>query len=157
MARTRIGISGVRRFGRLPREQRRVFLAAWFLLPVSTGLLRLFGYRRLQRWASRLSPLRTRAVPGDRFERALATRAMVMKAARRNPIPSTCLSRSVVLDALLRRAAIESDLRFGARQGVEGFEAHAWVEVDGRALELIDVIDRSGGPFLPFHPPAGRS
>jgi hypothetical protein len=49
------------------------------------------------------------------------------------PADSRCLMRSLVVTRLLARRGIASTLVLAAR--VEGgFEAHAWVEVDGRAV-----------------------
>jgi hypothetical protein len=59
------------------------------------------------------------------------------------PADSRCLMRSLVVTRLLARRGIASTLVVAAR--VEGgFEAHAWVEVDGRAV------------LEPGHPPFER-
>lgn len=49
------------------------------------------------------------------------------------PTDSRCLVRSVVLMALLARRGVASSLVIGVRPGAE-FEAHAWIEHDGRPL-----------------------
>jgi hypothetical protein len=59
---------------------------------------------------------------------------MVRVAASRGPYRGNCLQQSLTLWWLLRRQNIESQIRFGARKDGGEFKAHAWVEVDGYAL-----------------------
>jgi hypothetical protein len=72
-----------------------------------------------------------------RGNEARAAAIPLTRAARRAldliPADSRCLMRSLVVTRLLARRGIASTLVVAAR--VEGgFEAHAWVEVDGRAV-----------------------
>jgi hypothetical protein len=61
-----------------------------------------------------------------------------------------CLVRSLVIEAMLHRHGEPAVLRLGARrQSV--FEAHAWVELDGVALNdtapsFIPFVTRPGAP-----------
>jgi hypothetical protein len=48
---------------------------------------------------------------------------------------------------LLRCQNLECAVRFGARRGDDGLEAHAWVEAEGLALPLGPEQDPS---FIPF-------
>jgi len=59
---------------------------------------------------------------------------MVRAAVRNSLGHPTCLEESLALWWLLRRQGIGSDLRVGVRKDGEKFEAHAWVERDGIAL-----------------------
>lgn len=52
---------------------------------------------------------------------------------RRVPMRSPCLVQSLVLLELLARRDVEATLVIGA-VAAGGFKAHAWVEVDGRAM-----------------------
>ena len=60
---------------------------------------------------------------------------MVRIAATYGPFPARCLPRAVVLWALLRRQGVDAEIKLGVRRGDRGVEAHAWVELDGVALE----------------------
>jgi Transglutaminase-like superfamily len=60
---------------------------------------------------------------------------------------TNCLERSLVLWSLLRRHGFLAELKFGARKEDGKFEAHAWVELDGRALNN-DAEAHHG--FVPF-------
>ena len=66
--------------------------------------------------------------------RAQAIARMVGIASSRVPFRVACLHRSIVLWRLLRREGIPCELRLGARTGAGPFEAHAWVECGGMAL-----------------------
>ena len=78
------------------------------------------------------------------------TAAMVKIAARYCQPFSNCLKQSLVLWQLLHRQGIESELRIGVRRDRGEFEAHAWVEYQGIALnEVRDVRE----DFVTFNSP----
>ena len=55
-------------------------------------------------------------------------------AARRFP-KASCLTQAIALEALLAEAGHPSAVRIGVARRTDGsFEAHAWVELDGRVL-----------------------
>lgn len=62
------------------------------------------------------------------------TSRMVNAAIRHVWRASTCLERSLALWWLLGRRGILCELRIGARKLEGKFEAHAWLECDGVAL-----------------------
>lgn len=66
--------------------------------------------------------------------RAAQTVHMVNLADRHGLVHPSCLAKSLTLWWLLRREGIPADLRIGIRKENEQFEAHAWVEHDGAAL-----------------------
>ena len=69
------------------------------------------------------------------------------------PWPSTCLRRSLVLTALLRRRGLSANVRFGVRREADLLLAHAWVECDGVEIEAA----RQGFEVLePALVPAGE-
>lgn len=128
-------MGSVRRFARLPLWEKRCFLEALFLLPLTVVAIRAWG---LQRWQARL--LRFGASrPGARapqpdIARARRVARMVAAAARRVPMHTTCLHNSVVLWWLLRRQGLGGELRLGSRMREGRLEAHAWVECAGEVL-----------------------
>ena len=66
--------------------------------------------------------------------RARAVARLVGIASSRVPLRVACLHRSIVLWRLLRREGIPCELKLGARTDAGPFEAHAWVECSGVAL-----------------------
>jgi hypothetical protein len=48
---------------------------------------------------------------------------------------------------LLGRHGIETDLRIGVRRALGQFEAHAWVELDGIALNDSNDVGQRYSPF----------
>jgi hypothetical protein len=78
----------------------------------------------------------TRAANADRattYVEALRLGSALTRTLRPLPLDDRCLIRSLVLTALLARRGVSSRLVIGVRPGEE-FGAHAWVELDGRAL-----------------------
>lgn len=65
---------------------------------------------------------------GDRLGRA------VDGTLPRLPVDSSCLLKSLTLSRMLARRGIDSVLVIGVDAPGQDFGAHAWVEVDGRAL-----------------------
>jgi hypothetical protein len=98
------------------------------LLALTRVLLPLLGLksvRRLLAGSSRRSSARD--------ERSIVR--MVLRAARFCPIGSTCLTRAITAQYFLRRAGIESRLCIGVmRDDQKAFQAHAWLERDGRVI-----------------------
>ena len=62
------------------------------------------------------------------------TAHMVNSADRHGLVHPSCLAKSLTLWCLLGCQGIASHLRIGIRKEGEKFEAHAWVERDGVAL-----------------------
>src|SRR5262249_37751526 len=125
-----------------PAERRLVVGAAGLLATVRVGLwvlpfrwvhgaLCAFGSRR--RFAGGDAP------PVERIVWAVGAAACLVPRA-------TCLVRALAAQALLARRGYASQLRLGAsRAPGRSFEAHAWIERDGRVL--------IGGPVDPRYVP----
>lgn len=131
-------------FTSLSRVQQRTLVASWAWLPLfSLGLrvMGLPGFRALlQRKTVRGATVMT--LPGMQ-----ALGEAVNIAARHMPYPATCLTRSLLMNWLLHRRGVPSDLRIGVRITNGTLDAHAWVEVGG-----VPVNDRPDvvGQFMPF-------
>jgi len=67
---------------------------------------------------------------------------MVQAAGRYGISRPTCLEESLTLWYLLRDQGVAADLRIGVRKQTGKFEAHAWVEHDGQALNQIEEAHR---------------
>lgn len=120
-------------FFRLSWAERWLVLQAAALMPAIRGCTKLVGVqpvaRALDRMAHRGSAPATQE--GSATVRLVTS---CVRIAARNTWSNTCLHRSLTLWWLLRRHGVDSDIRFGARRGPEGLEAHAWVEWHGYAL-----------------------
>ena len=75
------------------------------------------------------------------------TARLVRIAAERGPYRAKCLEQSLVLRWLLLRQGIEARILFGARKEDEQMQAHAWVEVNGMALNEDDGVYRDFSPL----------
>ncbi len=126
-----------RRFRERPLEERALILRAMVLLPLTGIGLRVFGFRRWKQLIERFS-VRTRALkvaePAIQLEKAGLTVRAVRSAELHGPAKPNCLKRSMVLWWMLRRDGIGGELHIGARKNGLHFEAHAWVELDGKVL-----------------------
>lgn len=121
--------------GRAPGVIRSmVVIAAMDVLPRMIGLrrtLRLIGGRSAGVSATE-----------DVIE---ATMNSVCTAAAFYPRRALCLEQSLALTWLLRRRGVPAELRIGVQ--ARPFYAHAWVEVDGRALNEPTDLPKVLTPF----------
>ena len=136
-----------RKLRRLPWTEWRLLLQAVFLLPLVAALVRLGGLRRCMVALARFAPdeYAETVVPAEQTVRSVAR--MVRAAALHGPYRANCLQQSVTLWWLLRRRGVASDLRIGTRKDAQGLEAHAWVEVGGRALNENPDVHTHYQPF----------
>ena len=77
---------------------------------------------------------------------------LVEAVARHHFLKPTCLEKALVLSGLLNRCGVEADLRIGTAKQDGKFEAHAWVEHRGQALQGGPV--ERYAPLLPRKPVA---
>jgi len=98
---------------------------------------------RCQRWIASVSanPAQTPAL-----DCALKTAQLINTAAHQGIYRANCLERSLALAFELRRSGIESQLRIGVSSG-NGFQAHAWIEMDGVVLNDNPFVAREYKPF----------
>jgi hypothetical protein len=128
----------LRRFKALEPRARGLFLRAAVLLPCISVSLRLRGFRATQSSLQKRLPKALSGLCDEsnevQTEPATLTARMVRSAAHRTWGNPACLEQSLALWWLLGRQGIASSMRIGTRKSAEKFEAHAWVERDGMAL-----------------------
>ncbi len=132
----------LRKLFRRPRGERRLLLQVFMLvIGMRLGLdwLPFRHVRALVTFAGR--PSRPPG-SGPSIERVAAAVTIVSRYVPR----ATCLTQALAAELLLRRAGYPVYLRLGAARGPdERFEAHAWVECDGRVV-IGGAIER----YSPF-------
>lgn len=122
-------MSHLRKLVTLPVAERRLLLAVTLLLAaVRVGLWTLplrTVYRLL---TTLLPPGPPRAGPPPAVSWAVGVGSVYVPHA-------TCLTQALVAQALLRHHGLPGELRIGVVRGAGGaFEAHAWVESEGRVV-----------------------
>lgn len=144
----------IRAFLALPAPDRRLFVHAFFLLPVTALSVRRLGLNRTAGWLGRRAPAAAGPSGHQVEERARRTAAVVGRAARYTPWSGRCLSRSYTLWYLLRRQGIAADVhigvrtdRAGPRPPLEDLAAHAWVEYRGQVLNDHPGVREEFAPF----------
>jgi hypothetical protein len=129
----------LRRFSALERPAQELFLRAVALLPLVTWSLQWRGFgltqAALQRFLPNLNPEQDVAFGSTA---SAVTAHLVNAADRHGLVHPSCLAKSLTLWWLLGRQGIRTHLRIGIRKEKEKFEAHAWVERDGAALNEPD-------------------
>jgi hypothetical protein len=109
--------------------ERKVLAQALMLLPLTALALPVVPVRKLS-----IGVNRSRTRRDHDYATADRVAHMVAAAAAYGPYRATCLPQSIVLQWLLRRNGIPSELRYGARRVDGNVTAHCWVELDGRPL-----------------------
>ena len=140
-------LSRIHRFRALSAAQQRTLLAAWAWLPLFWLSLRVLGLARFREWLQGTSPSPSPAGGILTVRDIQAFGESVNIAARHTPFPATCLTRSLLLNWMLQRRGVRSDLRIGVQLALGTLYAHAWVECDG-----VPVNDRAdiATEFAPF-------
>jgi len=151
----------LRRFRSLESRARGLFLRAAVLLPYISLSLRLRGFRATQSSLQKRLPRTLAAISdqsnGAQAQSAALTARMVRSAARRTWGSPACLEQSLALWWLLGRQGIPSSVRIGTRKSEEKFEAHAWVECDGVALNEPEKAHTHYAAFEEEFPMLGRA
>ncbi len=147
----------LRQFRKLPATARRIFLRAAALLPWVALRLKLQGFQATKN--SLQSPPRNASgtSSSENAECAALTARMVRAAARHGIGNPSCLEESLVLLHLLSKQGIAAQLRIGVKKNIPKFEAHAWVECGGVALNESESLHDHYAPFeaeLSASPPA---
>ena len=169
-------MSSFRKLQRLSANERRLLTQALILLPLTFCGVYALGVTRCRRFLGQIASLgksSNRSLghisargtedglsPGD-SARASAIARIVKIAAEHGCYRAKCLQQTLVIWCLLRRNQIEGEIRFGARKEGGELQAHAWVEVDGVALnEASDVclhfspLEKDSGAPLTSEMPA---
>jgi len=129
----------LRRFSALEHPAQTLFLRALILLPLVALSLRWRGFRTTQAALQiSLSNHDEKCDSALVSKQAALAAHMVNAADRHGFVHPSCLAKSMTLWWLLGRQGIDSHLRVGIRKVDEKFEAHAWVERDGAALNEPD-------------------
>ena len=124
----------IRRFSELKRPARGLFLQAFVFLPLISISVQWFGFCKTKALLQHLLSVLYGSQNPDAQARAALTAQMVRAAGHSGIGQPNCLKVSLLLWWLLARQGIASDLRVGVRKDGEKFEAHAWVECAGAAL-----------------------
>jgi len=123
------------RFRALDSKAQKIFGHAVILLPWVMGSLRLRGFKKTQ---ANLQKNLRRVSQSKRLGTGIASVEtvcrMVKAAGRYGFARPNCLEESLVLWYLLQRECLTAALRIGVRKSQGEFEAHAWVEYQGTAL-----------------------
>lgn len=138
----------LRRFRALDLPAQKLFLCALAMLPAISLSLRWTGFKATQAMLRELLPASPTEQNSDAVDERLAlTSRMINAADRHGPVHPSCLVKSLTLWWLLERQGIQSQLRIGIRKEKDGFEAHAWVERKGVALNEPEERHRHYAAF----------
>jgi hypothetical protein len=141
-------LKNLRRFRALERKAQTLFLRALVMLPLVGLSLKFRGFdgtrSTLQKMAS---GVRQRTASYSLNQQIALTARMVNAADRHGLVHPSCLVKSLTLWWLLGRQGIPSELRVGVRKEGGNFEAHAWVEREGMALNEPEERHRHYAAF----------
>ena len=128
-------LKSLRRFSALERTAQTLFLRAVAMLPLVGLSLRFRGFEATRCALRKMVSGASVQVDTDSLSKQIALTAHMVNAADRHGlVHPSCLVKSLTLWWLLGRQGIPSQLRVGVRKEDGKFEAHAWVEREGTAL-----------------------
>jgi hypothetical protein len=143
------------RFRNLSGGQRRDFFRALYLLPLAGVLVCIRDFQNLQRSLASHPERKhdTACDSSSHLQEARSAAHMIHAASRYGLARGNCLSRSLALCWLLQRRGIAAELRVGGKKNGDAFEAHAWVEVAGVAVNDGEDV---GSRYARFDAQASR-
>lgn len=132
--------SRLRKFTELSSKEKLTLVLAANLMPVYWLGLKAFGIKRFSKMVFRPHSKISATVS---IEELCALGRIVNAAATYTIGPNNCLVRSFVLQSLVSKRGISSDLRIGFLKKGNCLEAHAWVEKDGVPInDSPDVTEK---------------
>ena len=139
----------LQRYRALDSQSQRIFRRAAVLLPLVRASLRLRGYgKTYESLRKRIEPTLAAAVAqADPAAVLQSTCRMVHAAVHYSFVTFTCLEESLTLWYLLSNRGIAARLRIGVRKDDGTFEAHAWVEHEGLALNQPEARHKHYAAF----------
>lgn len=139
----------LQRYRALDPALRRTFWRAAILLRLVRLSLRVRGYGKTFTSLQRRAQFHARETGTglESHEEVQAACRMVRAALRYSFAQFSCLEESLTLWYLLRKQGIPACLRIGVRKENERFEAHAWVELRGEALNQPEEQHRHYAAF----------
>lgn len=138
----------LRRFSALPKSARMVFLRAAVLLPWVAARLKVSGFQATKNALLRRTVKQFPPDDSRNFHESVELTAKMVRAASRHGVGSpSCLEESLVLLHMLAKQGISAQLRIGVKRNQPKFEAHAWVECGGIALNESDALHDHFTPF----------
>lgn len=145
--------SPLTRWRQLPADERALALRLLWLLPLIDLSLRSAGFQRSRGWLSRFLP--SEGVLLDVSPESLADAQRLAWLARavgaRSPWRTSCLRQALAVWLLLRRRRLPAELKIGVVRRAPPFQAHAWVELAGVALDPA-AAEHAAFPGLPPTP-----
>lgn len=137
-----------RKFRQFSASERKMFLLAIGMLPLSSLAMRCFGFKASRKMLAKLTPEKAKSDSGGIMNgRAQSTARMVQAAAVHGVYHATCLPKSLTLWWLLRLQGISSDLHIGMQKENDEFKGHAWVECNGIVLNDQEDVSLRYVPF----------
>ena len=125
------------RLRELPCRQRALLPMCLAGIMATHLALTLFGYQRTNRLIERFTHHdATRPATEAQMQNARDLARIIEIAGRHGPVQHSCLRRSLMLYGLLRRKCLRRTLELGlsTQPTTTAFEAHAWVELEGKRL-----------------------
>ena len=116
-----------------------MFWRAAVLLALIRIRLRVGGYKKTLQYLQKRLNSRPFSFSDQQNTAVLEMTCRMLRAAEHySPGDATCLAQSLLLWYLLEGQGISATLKIGVRKQSDKFEAHAWVEQNGIALNQLD-------------------
>ena len=122
------------RFKALDSNAQKLFGQVVILFPWVLVSLRLRGFKKTKAGLQKKLPRDSQRLNRNAAATVQVVCRMVKAAGHYGIVHPNCLEESLVLWYLLQRENVTAALRIGVRKNQGEFEAHAWVEYQGAAL-----------------------
>jgi len=137
----------ISRYLQHPSNERSILLRLALLLPLADMLIRSLGFRRSLAIAHRCSTWPQARLSADANATGTAQRwaELARLVGHRHLWSIRCLPQAVTLVWMLRRQGLDPCIRIGIARPLSDGPAHAWVELDGIALDPLAAQHQTFG------------
>lgn len=111
-----------------------IFIQAWVLLLLVDLLLRFVSFNNVQKLLIQKNIRPQELSPELAIPQIKYIRRVVLHASRNHLYRLTCLRQSLVMQWMLARRHIPTNLRIGVKKENNKFSAHAWLEYEGKKV-----------------------
>lgn len=122
----------IKQYNQLPGHEKRILFLAWQRSWQVRISLWLYSYKQTR---SRIEDQYTSKEKKPQNSVSAGRVAYLVMAASKWVFSSTCLTRALVGEWMLKESGFNPSLHIGVKKGEgKNFEAHAWLEMDGEKL-----------------------
>lgn len=135
----------LRKFFELNISEKFIIIEASFFLTITALMLKLLGINKTQQLLLKIPLAKSAKILN---KSPFQTLIKLIKSASNNlPFNTKCIDEAITLWMMLRKRGVGSYLKIGVNENTEDFKAHAWLEINGKILDISEDSEHCYSDF----------